>query len=196
MKKKVLLAVVVFTLSLGMMACGEANSSINSATENYDTATTGEKTETTKGTRSNPYTIGETIELDDLYHYDITYDKVSITVVKKFNEEDWTVSKWSGAYYVLEYNLRIDGNYDDGVSVTSAPISIDVLSDDMVEADFAPVNVSTEENINEFYTGIDYDLYQRGKENINYKYCVIRYYTKSENVEGLADEHEVYIALD
>jgi hypothetical protein len=134
---------------------------------------------------SNPYVEGDTITIPELEQDNIQYS-FTFTIDKIYSRGDWG----AGATYPLMHaKFQIDGENDDAITYMQSPVIFAEITDEMEYSNSVPFNLDTNEQLNEFYTGVEYNVYITGDYVMEYKYCALIY---TENNE----EQTIYIALD
>ena len=161
------------------------------------------------GTRENPYKIGDTVVIKDLYESDGRFAWINIPFTLTFTVNDIMtkeeiqemVQNADPSLYIdvcpaIDFTFKIEGNYSDAINLYSLfPTS--VLTDTMVELYSRKASSDVQTGaamMGDCYTDIEYNLYRNldldEALEANLKYFVIKYYDK-----GLK-EHSIYIDLE
>lgn len=157
---------------------------------------------TSKGTRNDPYVLGEEISFESCsitepdYKFTTTMtieavpDSKLSSVVDAYNKTYLTTA--NTAFYV---NLKIsspDGSYSDTVSNqtnSDGGFLLHAYTSDMTESYANFTNSSSPECIYDFYTDVDYALNAIIIDDLEYQYLSITYST------GEYDENTIWITL-
>ena len=164
--KRIVLS-LIFVLSLCcLVACG------NNTTNN----TESKKSSKDIGSRSNPYKVGDEINLK-ITNYRDTNEKYELTakITAAYKEgEPGSSSPYHNTFYAARCEFSVAGDYDDGVR-TMNMFEIGVLSEEMDSPNKSMILVSDSDSLNEIYTDVNYDVYLPAEEGIKYKYAYIKY---------------------
>ena len=198
-KLKIVIPVIVVILIILfiILILSNSNNNIN----------TGTNIDNNKGTRSNPYKIGDTIEITDIYDLyatsssskkDIPF-KASITFNEVYSTEQGINMRKSKGYDtftavpIANISFEVTGNYDDKLNYDEL-FKITYINEDMEEKNY-PIENENQEQIGTIYTGNRYtvnllcghDTNTNKLESI--KYFIIKYYYKNFDI------HSIYIEL-
>jgi hypothetical protein len=146
-----------------------------------------------KGTRDNPYKIGDKIYVDNIKGYDALKDEIfqlSFCVNKYITPDNYAengiTSTNSDYLELLNASYRLDGNID---SLPYGCVSLIWVSEDMVDGVSHYPQDSNLKDVTSMYTGVDYEWYYLGDSNTKYKYV----YLSCNTTDGI---RKIYILLE
>ncbi len=196
---KRLILVLCLTFLLVCVGCGKQSDSISK-----DTNQSNNK----KGSRSDPYRVGEEVVLKDVCdmsgdYKDVKLD-VTFTISKTFTVEegakitnhDNTFASWRPVAIV---DLHVDGDYDNRIDYSSCDAFEFVVINDKMEEDGAIFETLDLDQAS-YFTGVDYQFYIGANYDNNNstgeeaKYIEVNYKGYNENGDSYTDK--VYIELD
>lgn len=190
------IVVILIILSI-ILILSNSNNSIN----------TGTNIDNNKGTRSNPYKIGDTIEITEIYDLyatsssskkDIPF-KANITFNKVYSAEQGINMRKSKGYDtftavpIANISFEVAGNYDDKLNYDEL-FKITYINEDMTEKIY-PIENEEQEQIGTIFTGTRYTVNLLCEHDTNtnevdkIKYFVIGYYDKNFDI------HSIYVEL-
>lgn len=173
MKFKRLVGIVLSAMMIfSLIGCGESTETDNNASD-------------VQGSRSNPYAVGDTITISEIEQNNIKYS-FTFTVDEVYSRDDWTEQT---TFPIARARFQLDGENDDAITYTLSPVTITAITVGMENSNYFPVSVESDEQLYQFYTGVEYNVYLIGEWASDYKYCSLKY---TENNE----EHTIYISLD
>lgn len=190
--KKIIIGVIVGVIILAIIIGVVLSSNGTKKSDNY------------KGTRNNPYTIGDTINISGMYHHLFDSYKniefgLSLTLNKVYRTNEGL--KIEKAQYdtfseipVAKITFKITGNYQDRFP-TDTVFKIVTVNEEMKSSSY-PLYSMNLESLDNIYTNTEYTVYVDGQYDIKaniaskIKYLVIEYYDKSNNKQS------IYISLN
>lgn len=194
--KKILTFIIILVLALSICACG-GNGNEEKTVSNDN-----------KGSRENPYQVGETIKIENAYIPDyyiedtanipFTIDLVFTELIDKEQGVSMMESKYGLFTFIpaAKLSFSVEGDYSDAIDFISF-LDIRSVTDEM-EITSAWFNDEKDDSLNQFYTGTTYERYlavphdSKSNEDVDYKYFTMEYYTdaKGENRET------IYVSLE
>lgn len=196
MRRGILKWSLIGLLGLCLMGCG-SNTDESKTTSNDN-----------KGSRENPYKVGETIEIENAYVPDyFNKDAANIPykielVITDIIEKEEGIAFMERNYNIFtfipsaEVTFSVQGDYSDAINFSSF-MDIRSVTDEM-EIKGASVTDEKWEELYKFYTNVTYEKYitvqydQNDTEPDTYKYITIEYYS---DVKCL-DRETVYVLLE
>lgn len=138
-----------------------------------------------KGSREDPYSVGDTVKVKNAFAYDRNNEKAEYSVQIKIDEV-YTSSDWTGDNIpVVKVTYRMDGNNDNSVNYGILPVHLILLDENMEETNYNPKSVNDMETLFDFYTGTDYSIYLMGDSYKLYKYLTLTYLDRKDNKKTL-----------
>lgn len=157
-----------------------------------------------KGSRSNPYSVGDTIKIKDMHSTwgidkNISFDLV-FTVTKSYsvNEGLAAAKKMYSSFSAVpaaKVVFKLNGNYDDSIGIGKSLFSFGVVTENMQEKNYFLEREEDFSSLTSFFTGTEYNAiipteYNKAKEEVEKaKYVIFTYYDKNEK------EHKIYVEL-
>lgn len=181
--KKFIITILAGVLCISLASCG-SNESVESST---------------KGTKSDPYKLGEEIKFTSC-DYDENFFDVTLVLNSLTNEEQ-TEAEYlrrnsldhSKQYLDINFIMKSeDGNFSDSISHktdSEGGFMISAYTDSMTDTYFDYFTHDSGDFVNEFYTDINYDMYMIFHDENEYTKLSIEYRT------GEYDTNTIWVEL-
>lgn len=175
MKRKIIALITCLSILL-MCLCGCSGTEDNTV-------------ENTKGTREDPYKVGETINFTASYEgedIDVTIiiNKTILseeTIKNLYRDNNIIPNVYDHALVKLIFTCN--GNYSDSINLEELVFPVEVTTDMREDACYGTIRDKDMNSISNVYTGANYELYEGSKEFEPNEYRYLRFEYKNSDGE-------------